>query len=68
MKYRIGFGLSLISVVAISLSLFAQQAPSPVADAAKRGDAAAVTKLLKQGADVNAVQGEIQPQPRERSA
>jgi uncharacterized protein len=54
MKYRIGFVLSLVGAAAVSLSLAAQQAPSPVADAAKRGDAAAVTKLLKQGADVSA--------------
>jgi ankyrin repeat protein len=54
MKYRIGFVLSLVGAAAVSLSLAAQQAPSPVADAAKRGDAAAVTKLLKQGADASA--------------
>jgi ankyrin repeat protein len=32
--------------------------PSPVADAASQGDAAAVRTLLKQGADVNAAQGD----------
>jgi ankyrin repeat protein len=33
-------------------------APSPVADAAQRGDTAAVAALLKDGADVNAAQGD----------
>jgi ankyrin repeat protein len=33
-------------------------APSPVADAAQRGDTAAVQALLKDGADVNAAQGD----------
>jgi len=51
---RLGFGMTFVAGIALTAMLTAQQAPSPVADAAKRGDAAAVTKLLKQGADVSA--------------
>ena len=51
---------SLIALVfTLSLSLGAQApVPSPVADAAERGDVAAVKSLLKDGADVNAAQGD----------
>ena len=46
-------------VFLLSVGLGAQgQAPSPVADAAARGDKATVQKLLKDGADVNAAQGD----------
>jgi ankyrin repeat protein len=52
---------SIILMVAlfITASLGAQApVPSPVADAAERGDAATVKSLLKDGADVNAAQGD----------
>ena len=45
--------IALVAVVATRAA-----APSPVADAAQRGDAAAVQALLKDGADVNAAQGD----------
>ncbi|HVQ43020.1 MAG TPA: ankyrin repeat domain-containing protein [Vicinamibacterales bacterium] len=45
--------IALVAVVAIRAA-----APSPVADAAQRGDTAAVQTLLKDGADVNAAQGD----------
>ena len=49
------FGLIII----LSAALGAQApVPSPVADAAERGDVAAVKSLLKEGADVNAAQGD----------
>jgi uncharacterized protein len=44
--------------VGILLSTAARPADSPVADAAQRGDAEAVRALLRQGADVNAAQGD----------
>ncbi len=48
--------LTLGALVALGLSVAvaAQQAGTPVADAAKRGDREAVRTLLKQGSDVNA--------------
>jgi ankyrin repeat protein len=52
---------SIILMVAlfITASLGAQApVPSPVADAAERGDVATVKALLKEGADVNAAQGD----------
>ena len=52
---------SIILMIAlfITASLGAQApVPSPVADAAERGDVAAVKALLKDGADVNAAQGD----------
>ena len=45
--------IALVAVVATRAA-----APSPVADAAQRGDTAAVQALLKDGADVNAAQGD----------
>lgn len=51
--------VSLASCLLLAASLTAASAPeSPVADAAMRRDAAAVKQLLKQGADVNAAQGD----------
>ena len=52
---RWGVGVVIAAVVAIGTSVAAQSV-SPVADAAKRGDAAAVRALLKQGADASASQ------------
>jgi ankyrin repeat protein len=48
----------LIVALALTAAVGAQQAASPVADAAMRGDKTAVRDLLKQGADVNAAQGD----------
>ncbi len=51
--------VSLASCLLLAVSLTAASTPeSPVADAAMRRDAAAVKQLLKQGADVNAAQGD----------
>lgn len=52
--------VSLLAVVfMLSAALGAQQpAAAPVAQAAERGDKAAVRELLKDGADVNAAQGD----------
>ena len=51
--------LLLTSLLVLSVGLGAQgPAPSPVADAAERGDINAVKSLLKEGADVNAAQGD----------
>ena len=47
---------AVIACGAVVVTLAA--APSPVADAAQRGDTAAVQTLLKDGADVNAAQGD----------
>ena len=49
--------LALIVAVTLSASL-AAQARSAIAEAAQSKDAAAVKKLLKEGADVNAAQGD----------
>jgi len=50
--------LNLVVVLLLTAALGAQQQASPVADAAMRGDKAAVRDLLKQGADVNGAQGD----------
>jgi ankyrin repeat protein len=50
--------LMLMVAVVMSAALGAQQVASSVADAAARGDKAAVAKLLKDGADVNGSQGD----------
>ena len=57
MKRQSSFILMIALVLTASLSA---QAPfaSPVADAAQRGDKATVKSLLKDGADVNAAQGD----------
>jgi ankyrin repeat protein len=51
---------SFILIIALMLtaSIAAQQPVAPVASAAERGDKAAVRQLLKDGADVNAAQGD----------
>ena len=51
---------SLIALVFVLSAAMGAQAPvpSPVADAAERGDVATVKSLLKDGADVNAAQGD----------
>src|SRR5688572_10579889 len=51
---------SLLALVFLLSAALGAQAPvsSPVADAAERGDVAAVKSLMKDGADVNAAQGD----------
>src|SRR6187397_2547450 len=49
---------ALMFAVVLTTAMSAQQVMSPVADAAMRGDKAAVRDLLKQGADVNGAQGD----------
>ncbi len=51
-------GVGLVGVLALSLSVMLSASSAPVADAAMKRDAAAVRALLKQGADVNAAQGD----------
>jgi len=53
---RINCGLLIVGLLAIAIPL--QGAGADVADAAKARDAVAVKALLKQGADVNAAQGD----------
>lgn len=50
--------ISLVIALVLTTALGAQQRVSPIADAAMRGDQAAVRDLLKQGADVNGAQGD----------
>jgi ankyrin repeat protein len=50
--------LMLVVAIVMSAAIGAQQSTSPVADAAERGDLAAVKSLLKDGADVNGAQGD----------
>ncbi|MDP2390990.1 MAG: ankyrin repeat domain-containing protein, partial [Acidobacteriota bacterium] len=50
--------LVLVVTLVLTAALGAQQRVSPIADAAMRGDKAAVRDLLKQGADVNGAQGD----------
>ena len=55
---RTRFATHLAAAFLFSALLSAAPSNSPVADAAMRGDVEAVTALLKQGADVNAAQGD----------
>ncbi|MCA1585867.1 MAG: ankyrin repeat domain-containing protein [Acidobacteria bacterium] len=50
--------MSVLASLSLSVLLHAAPATSPVADAAKARDAAAVRALLKQGGDVNGAQGD----------
>ena len=50
--------LATIAAVLLAVSLSAAQSTTPVADAAMRGDAAAVQALIKAGTDVKAAQGD----------
>ena len=54
------FGLRFGTLTALFAIVVAAAGPpeSPVADAAMRGDAEAIVALLRQGADVNAAQGD----------
>jgi len=51
-------GLGLVGVLALSLSVMLSAAAAPVADAAMKRDTEAVRTLIKDGADVNAAQGD----------
>ena len=57
-RITIGLCLSLVGVLSASALLWAAAADTPVADAAMRGDLEGLRALLKQGADVNAAQGD----------
>src|SRR5262245_8477970 len=57
MTVKIRLGLLLGLVLAFG-TVGALQSKSPVADAAERGDIEAVRTLLRDGADVNAAQGD----------
>jgi ankyrin repeat protein len=54
LKPALALGLALI---VSSCSLLYQQPPTPLADAAWRGDVAAVRKLVAEGADINELSG-----------
>ncbi len=54
---RVSVAVVLAVCASAAATVMAQQ-PSPVADAARRGDGSAVRALLTQGADVNAPQGD----------
>jgi ankyrin repeat protein len=51
-------GLNVVGALCLSALVGAAPNESPVADAAMKGDAAAVKALLKEGADVNAARGD----------
>ena len=55
---RTGLSLSLTGVLCVGVLLTAAPADSPVADAARRGDADGVRALLQQGDDANAAHGD----------
>ena len=50
--------MSVLGAFGVAALLVVTPAESPVADAAKRGDIAELRSLLKDGADVNAAQGD----------
>ena len=50
--------LNLLAIIVLTAMVGAAPLPAPVADAAMKGDRAAVRTLLQQGADVNAAQGD----------
>ncbi len=55
---RLRLSLNLLAVVAMTAMVSAAPTSAPVADAAMKGDHAAIRALLQQGADVNAAQGD----------
>jgi ankyrin repeat protein len=55
-RYR--YAVAVLTCVTLITSAAAAPSDSPVADAAQRGDIEAVRSLLKEGADVNAAQGD----------
>ena len=58
MRVRVNAWLPLLLLAALAAPVASPSLDSPVADAAMRGDAAAVAALLADGADVNAAQGD----------
>ena len=58
MSRPLRLSLGFASAFGLSALLSAAPSGSPVADAAMRGDRDAVRALLKDGADVNAAQGD----------
>ena len=58
MRIRVNAWLPLLLLAALAAPAASPSPDSPVADAAMRGDAAAVAVLLAGGADVNAAQGD----------
>ena len=58
MKLRFGLGLGTALAVVFATVASTQQAATPVADAARKGDVAAVRNLVKQGADASAPQAD----------
>ncbi len=58
MKSACAATAAAVGIVCLSALLHAQPGAAPVADAAERGDQAAVRSLLKEAADVNAAQGD----------
>src|SRR6187431_1858652 len=57
-SFIVGFCLTLTAITCLSILMGAAPNDTRVADAAMRGDLDAVRSLLKQGADVNAAQGD----------
>ncbi len=57
-KFLTAFGCSLIAALCMSTLLSAAASDARVAEAAMRGDADAVRKLLKDGVDANSAQGD----------
>ena len=57
-RTTIGLCLSVVAALSMSALILAAPADTPVADAAMRGDLEGLRALLKQGADVNAAQGD----------
>ena len=58
--YQLGWATAVVAISWVQVSVLAANGPDPltVADAAKARDAATVRALLKNGADVNAAQGD----------
>ncbi|GDX87347.1 hypothetical protein LBMAG44_12600 [Gemmatimonadota bacterium] len=54
--FRVAIGISAVGL--LTAATWSSTADSPVADAAMKGDTARVRQLIKQGADVNAAQGD----------
>ena len=57
-KARNGLHVHVMAALCLTMLLWTVGAETPVADAAMRGEVEAVRALLKQGADVNAAQGD----------
>ena len=57
-KLIIGLCVTLVGALSMTALLMAAVADTPVADAAQAGDGETVRSLLRQGADVNAAQGD----------